>query len=216
MNKRMRSPMLKSAMKAASRLYTLGTTLLVVFALTAGTGVAAGQDEAVVGQNGRQIPPCSATVCEVRTIYVTALDTLLRHTSECSAAPPRVLRSIHLAPFTDLADAIAGERTRRVGIPSSPVVMRMEDVMVNPFRLYWDAIKIIDADAVTVETVPENACLLVFSPVTWLGEDRVRVEIVESRSGSSSHRLHIAQRYVFLVRDKGRWTVEKVETGMQS
>lgn len=160
----------------------------------------------------RQVPGCRAALCADESALVTALDTLLRHESPCADATPFVLRTLHVAPFTHVGDAVMGRTPTRLGLPTSPAVLRMEDFGGNPFRRYWSAIRIVDSVAVRRGDVPANACLFVFSPVTWLGEDLVRVIVVESRERPA----HIAQRFVFLAREAERWRVIRIETGMQS
>jgi hypothetical protein len=160
----------------------------------------------------RSVPPCAAAVCEEQSAFIAALDTLSRHEAICGDAPPAVLRTLHLAPYTAWGDAVLGKGNGRLGIPTSPVVMRMEDVRFNTFQGYWPAVRIVDTSEVSAGAVPPNACLFVFAPVTWLGEDQVRVTVAESRERPA----HLAQRFVFLRRTKDGWFVTKVETGARS
>lgn len=162
----------------------------------------------------REVPGCAAAMCEEATALVVALDTLLRHEPVpiCGNRPPFILRTLHLAPFTELSDVMAGRQRRRrgrAGIPTSPAVMRLEDFQSNPFRRYWSDIRIVDASEARRGAIPSDACLFVFSPVTWLGEDKARLIVAESREDPD----YGAQWFVFLERRRAKWVVTRIETG---
>lgn len=166
----------------------------------------------VAAQNGeRVVPGCAAAVCEEGTAIVAALDTLLRSESACADGPPFVLETMHLAPYTAFSDAITHQSPRHVGLPSSPAVMRVQD-LYTPFRRYWNAVRIVSAAEVEQGAVPASSCLFVFSPVTWLGPDTVRIIVARTRE---TPRLE-AQLFVFLERRRDGWRAMRVERGMQS
>lgn len=161
--------------------------------------------------SGRQVPACAAAVCEEEAAMVAALDSLLRHDRRCDASPPVLLRTLHLAPFTGFGDGIAGRQTR-FGVPTSPAVARIDDAGGGMIRRYWDAIRIVSAADLEAAELPAGTCLVVFSPITWLGPDTVRFIV----SQVTDQPRDIAQRFVFLERRGSRWAVSRLETGFQS
>jgi hypothetical protein len=160
----------------------------------------------------RAFPGCAAAMCEDGAALVAALDTLLRMTPSCGERPPAVLRTLHLAPYTEHGDVIRRKDPDPHGLPSSPAVGRIEDVVHSSLRNYWPAIRIVDASDVRRGVLAADVCLFVFSPVTWMGEDRVRIIVSEVREQP----VHGAQRFVFPRRERNAWRVTRVETGMQS
>ncbi|MBB4635912.1 hypothetical protein [Longimicrobium terrae] len=168
-----------------------------------------------VGQNvqdSHEIPGCGAALCEEVTVLVTALDTVFRHENSCGATPPFVLRTLHLAPYTVFPGSRASSAGERLGLPLSPPVMHIEHLGPDFLHRYWSDIRVVDSASVVNGAVPESACLFVFSPVTWLGRDSVRVIVAQSREQPSS----ITQWFVFLDRRRQGWRVVKLEAGFRS
>ncbi|HET7586145.1 MAG TPA: hypothetical protein VFK13_14630 [Gemmatimonadaceae bacterium] len=113
-----------------------------------------------------------------------------------------------MAPFSATR---AGE-TSPIGLPSSPPVMRLDDLILQPFSRYWKAVRLVSESEVRDGAVPEKTCLFAFAPVTWLGPDSVRITVAESQERPPQ----VAERFVFLARRDGGWRVTAIETGMQS
>ena len=87
----------------------------------------------------------------------------------------------------------------------------MDDLGLVTFDRYWKAIRVVDSTQVMNGAVPPNACLMVFSPVTWLGTNDARVIVGEVRLSAGV----LAQRFVFLRRRPEGWEVSRIETGLQ-
>lgn len=168
----------------------------------------------LAGQERREIPGCAAAVCMEGTALVTALDTAFRAGSACDGGAPFVLRTMYLAPLASFARPGEERNPAHTGLPSSPPVALIDDVdhAAGSFRRYWSEIRIVSPAQVERGAVPDNACLFVFAPVTWLGLDQVRVQVVVSRNRPG----YMVQRFVFLERRRGEWAVTRVEYGVQS
>jgi hypothetical protein len=158
------------------------------------------------------LPICNAAVCDVESAYIAVIDSLARHSEACRAGPPAVLRSIHIEPFTWMADAALGRRAPAPGVPSSPSVANVDDANPMPFRRYSADVRVLSARQVARGQLTDRSCLVVLSPIVWYSQDSIRVTAAEWR-GSANHR---AQRFVTLARIPGGWRVVKVETGAVS
>lgn len=162
--------------------------------------------------SGRNIPGCAKERCLEGLALVTSLDTLLRMTPSCEATPPAVLRSLHLAPYTEVGEIIVGGEPNRWGLPSSPAVLRIENLNVDYIARYWPDIRVVEAGDVERGALASGTCLFVFSPATWLGRDSIRIIVSEVRQQP----FRRVQRFIFLRREPDGWIVTEVETGMQS
>lgn len=183
---------------------------VALFALVAGGAFVSSQARASDAQSD-EIPGCAAAVCEDITVLTVSLDTLLKHTPTCGARPPAVLLTMYLAPHTSFGDFIAGRTPAHEGLPTSPPVMRLDDLDGAPFRRYRNDVQVLDTTAVMSGRVLPDQCLYVFSPVTWMGTTTARVIVSEYRD---SPRLR-AQRFVFAKKHDDRWVASRVETGVQ-
>lgn len=188
---------------------SLRTWLAVVFLLAVSGAALPAQGSAQAGPMG--IPPCAAALCEEANALTVVLDTLWRGAPECGEAAPSVLETLHLAPFTAGSDALRG-RASQIGIPSSPAVMRVDHLGLEPFRRYWSEVKVVTPQQVRRGAAGVRNCLFVFAPVAWLGPDSARVVVARSRQQP----FHIVQQFVYLERRDNRWFVQKIEAGLQS
>lgn len=145
-------------------------------------------------------PHCAAVSCEAGTIYVVAIDSLSRRFGD--SLPPRVLSTVCTAPFLPLRggrpapagqfDLIAfGMLTRSV--PGARVV---------------DSASVVRRD----RTLTPGGALFVVSPLDWMGEDLVRLEIARYPT-----HWDIGEQY-FIVCERGPtgWRVRRIDTGWQN
>lgn len=159
------------------------------------------------------VPPgCAAAACEDGSALITALDALIRMTGECAATAPALLNTLHWAPST-VFTSYAHSRRTRVGLPSSPVAMRLAD-LIPPLALqrYWSRVRVVDEKEVIRSKGLGGTCLFVFSPPSWRGQELVRISVGIVRSSP----WYASERFVYLRRDGARWLVVRIESGMES
>jgi len=151
---------------------------------------------------------CGAAVCQDAAIYVAALDSVQRQLaargSHCAQLPPRVLGTLHLAPF------------RRLDGSLSPAVLRASDVSLDDLlSRKWRAASVADSADVVRDSsgrLRTGGCLYVLAPVVWLGPSQARVLLAEY-----PERINYgAEFFVFLRHDGFAWRVTSVEYGMQN
>jgi hypothetical protein len=140
-------------------------------------------------------------------VYGTVLDTLLSHSVACRARSAVVVRTLHASPYSH-RDVRRGASPRH---PTSPIIGRIDDGP-DPFVLFGARVRIMDLSEVRDGQHPPDACQYVFSPVTWMGETRVRVAVLEVYPDLNG----FSERFVFLRRSASGWTVVLIESGMTS
>lgn len=152
---------------------------------------------------GGTIRPCAAASCEDVTALVTALDTVLRASSECSGQGVVIEANLYWDPYA--FDEESGREER----PSYPTIGKWGNRGRFALRIYSSRVSLIDLRRAT--SVRRAACLMVFSPPTWLGPDSARV-VVALLGSKPQERV---EWYVFLSRSKVGWDVDRVEAGRQ-
>lgn len=153
----------------------------------------------------RRTSNCAAALCEEQAIYVTAIDTVLRDLEArgfSDVRPPRILRTIHLAPF-------------RKGGSLSPAVDWLQDWDIGLLRRAWAGVTLADS-ATVVEpdgyTLKRGGVMIILAPVTWMGYDVARV-----RLAAYTHRINYGEEhYIFLQYAGERWQVVRMESGWQN
>jgi hypothetical protein len=168
-------------------------------------GLAMPLDAQVSTSTGR-VPGCAKEFCQEMILYATALDSLLTFTG-CRSQPAVVLRTLHSAPYSR-RDARSG---RSLLEPQSPVLGRIDDGP-DPFRQFGQRVRIVDLSEIHTERLARSACIFVFSPVTWLGESLARIIVLEVQPPGSV----FYERYIYLRRENGSWTITLIEAGMVS
>jgi len=173
---------------------------LAAIAIVAIGGAASGQ---VSSEARGTIRPCGAASCEDVSALVTALDTVLRASSECAGRRAVVEASLYWDPFA------FDEGSEREEVPSYPAIGEWGERGSFTLRIYSPLISLVDLRRATAARRAD--CLMVFSPPTWLGPDNVRVSVALLGSEPQDR----VEWYVFLSRSKAAWDVDRVEVGRQ-
>src|SRR6266536_2210762 len=116
---------------------------------------------------GGTIRPCAAASCKDVTAMVTALDTVLRASSECAGHKVLIVTDLYWDPFA--FDEGSGPEEQ----PSSPAIGNWGDRGRLALHVYSPDVSLIDLRRKAL--VRKAGCLMVFSAPTWLGPDRARV-----------------------------------------
>ena len=143
---------------------------------------------------------CAAALCEPGVIYAVAIDSIQKRVSD--SLPPRILQAMYLAPFKP----VARPRPASVGDfdPGWALVVGRH----LPGTTTVDSAEVV---APSGELLPGGS-LLVVSPLDWLGEDLVRLEVARY-FGS----WHTGEQY-FVICSRGRdgWHVKSLAVGWQN
>ena len=178
--------------------------------LSAGIGalwlcVAGTELGAQTGTSGERVPRCAKEFCQEMVIYATAFDSLLS-LSECRSRPVAIVRNLYSAPFS-YRDTRRGSSLLD---PRSPVLGRIDDGP-NPFRQFGPRVRIVDVQEFDASSLTRE-CVFIFSPVAWMGESMVRIIVLEVQPPGTV----FYERYIYLRRVGGRWTISLLEAGMVS
>jgi hypothetical protein len=154
---------------------------------------------------------CNAAICEDEASLISAVDAALDATQLCETGPTYLLSTLYLAPYTAFSDGVRGRGDRR-GIPSSPAILRLEDLGILNGRRFRHKVSIVDSAAVRTQMLSAGACLVVASPplARFGAELRVVISITNVRS------RHREQRFLYLRRESGDWIVTRNEIGYQT
>jgi hypothetical protein len=175
-------------------------SILVVTVVVAATPVG----NSLQAQERPVSPWCSAAFCEEGAIYVAAIDSMLGRTGPpCTEQPPRVLSTIHIAPF------------RRLDGEVSPPIALYTDTDPGMLRRRWPDAQVVDSAAVVDSTgrylVP-GGCLYVLSPIDWLSRDIVRLQLAQYTKTIDLG----AQYFILLERGREGWGVVRIDVGRQN
>jgi hypothetical protein len=145
-------------------------------------------------------PHCAARVCEEVSIYAVALDSVRKRPHAETAGPPRVLRSLYLAPFAALRN-------------HAPVVGQLDTLAdLAILRRYWPNAAMVDSATLVApdgHSLRPGGPLYILSPIDWAGENTVRLQVAEYPRDLNWG----AQIFVWLHRGAGGWRVTEVTVG---
>ena len=145
-------------------------------------------------------PFCMAPSCEAGTIYAVSIDSLTRHYHD--TLPPRVLANVYTAPFLPLSGGRPAPAARLELVGSGMLTRHI------PGARIVDSTDVLGPDHMLSPGGP----LFVVSPLDWMGEDLVRLEIARY----PTHWAWGEQYFVLCERGPRGWRVRQIDIGWQN